>query len=419
MRCAILSSTLILSLVAQTAWGIDVFVRSPRHGEAVFGKIEVSVEVLSNEAIAAVEIHLDGVLAATLLSEPYTIVIDVGEVNVQHLIEVVARDVSGATAHGAVSTGTIPIDDEIDLELQQLYITATRGDERVLDLTEAHFTVLDNGIEQRRVTFERGDVPLTAVLLLDSSLSMQGSAFTSALAGARAFVQGMGPLDEAKVLVFSDRLLKATPFTGDPDVVTRGMDAVRPAGSTAINDHLYVALHELDARQGRRVIILLSDGIDVDSVLDMREIAWKAGRVQSVIYWIRPGSGAVLDRRRASVWRNAENQWQQTAALEETVISSGGRVHVLDRMEGAVAAFEEILQELRDQYVIGYYPSINRNDGSWHDVDVRVDAPGVSLRFRGGYFDDEYRSGDSGHPQLSAPMRDAPPGSEGSGSRSE
>jgi Ca-activated chloride channel family protein len=192
------------------------------------------------------------------------------------------------------------------------------------------------------------------------------------------------------------------------------VEGVRPSGSTAINDHLYVALHELDAQQGRRVIILLSDGIDVDSVLDMRDIEWKAGRVQSVIYWIRPGSGAVLDKRRASVWRDSEAQLRQTESLEETVTSSGGRVHVLERMEGAVAAFEEILQELRDQYVIGYYPSINRNDGSWHDVDVRVDEPGVTLRVRGGYYDDEYPSARPvrSSPTLSAPTAVGNPSSE-------
>jgi hypothetical protein len=216
MRVAILVFTVACGLVSQPARCIDVFVRSPRSGEAVFGKIEVSVEVLSNTAITVVEIHLDGRLVETLSQSPWSTFVDVGEANVQHLIEVVATDVSGATAHRAVTTGMIPIDDEIDLELQQLYVTATRRGEPVPDLEASQFAVFDNGIEQRRVTFERGDVPLTATLLLDSSLSMQGAAFTAAVAGARAFVQGMGPLDEAKVLVFSDRLLKATPFTSDP-----------------------------------------------------------------------------------------------------------------------------------------------------------------------------------------------------------
>jgi Ca-activated chloride channel family protein len=169
------------------------------------------------------------------------------------------------------------------------------------------------------------------------------------------------------------------------------MDEVEPTGSTSINDHLYLALQELDIRQGRRVIILLSDGVDVDSVLDMADVEWKAGHVQSVIYWIRPSTGADPSKKRASVWRTAEAQLRETDALATTVDTSGGRVHSIEEIDDAADAFRAILSELRDQYVIGYYPSRDLDDGTWHTVLVRTDEPDVDIRVRGGYYDDEFQ----------------------------
>ncbi|HVS62710.1 MAG TPA: VWA domain-containing protein [Thermoanaerobaculia bacterium] len=375
--------------VVEAAQAADVHVRTPREGEPVFGPVEVWIEVDSAERVAEVEVELDGVLVATLREAPYRTVVDVGQENVSHVILVTVTGASGARATVTRTTGAITIDEEVDLELQQLYVTVSRDGERVLDLDADRFRVLDDREPQVLVTFERGDVPLTAVLLIDASLSMEGEGLAAALSGARAFVEEMGELDEAKVIVFSDRLLAATTFTGDPAVVAEVVDRVTPSGSTAINDHLYFALSELGARPGRRVIVLLSDGLDVDSVLRMADVEWKAGRVQSVIYWIRPTFGAELDRPLASVWRDDAQQRREIEGLRETVRSNGGREYVIERIEDASTAFRELLAELGDQYVLGYYPTRNENDGAWHQVEVRVDEPRVDVGVRGGYYDSE------------------------------
>lgn len=377
-------------LVAKAAAGIVVSVHAPREGEAVFGQVEVDVEVLSTEAVVSVEIRLDGEVVARLAEPPYRAVVDVGQVNESHVFEITATDSLGASDTRAVLTGAIAVDDRVELELQQLYVTVTRKRRRVLDLDSHQFHILDNGQRQETVTFERGDVPLTAALLIDSSLSMEGEALAAALAGARAFVEGMGELDEAKVMVFSDRLLATTLFTSDSDVVSAVMKTVEPTGSTAINDHLFLGLKELEARQGRKVVVLLSDGLDVDSVLGMVDVEWKVGRVPTVLYWIRLLSGADLDRSQSSVWRDATEQKGESEALERVMTASGGRVFAIDHIEEAAGAFREILRELREQYVVGYYPSSDLDDGAWHQVELRVDSPGVKVRARGGYYDDRF-----------------------------
>jgi VWFA-related protein len=187
-------------------------------------------------------------------------------------------------------------------------------------------------------------------------------------------------------MLFSDRLLHVTPFTGDAAVVAAGLDAVDAEGGTALNDHLYAALKRLDAEQGRRVVILLSDGVDVESVLSIEDVLWKARRSQALVYWIRlvDLGGEALSR--TSAWRDSAGHAAERSGLEALVRESGGRVIDLPRIEAAPAAFRDVLAELRDQYVLGYYPSQNLDDGRWHRVSVRVTGP-HTVRAREGYVD--------------------------------
>ncbi len=386
MRGALGSIVLWLAVV-DAALGIDVFIHHPRDTEFVFGEVEVNVEVLSAVPVAEVEVKLDGEVVGILREPPYMLRVDVGEENRSRTFEITARDVHGESVTRTVVTPRLETNFELDLELQQLYVTVTRDGRRVLDLERDAFDVIDDGARQQIVTFERGDVPLTAVVLLDSSFSMRGEYLRAALAGARTFVENMRQLDQAKVIVFSDHVLGTTPFTGDPEVVASAMKSVEATGGTAINDHLYLALKELDRRQGRRVVILLSDGVDVESVLDMSDVDWKAGRTQTLIYWIRPSEVAQSSASYYSAWRNPEVHRREIDALKEIVQGSGGRIRDIDRIADAPVAFREILDELREQYVVGYYPSRNLNDGAWHKVRVRVRG-GVRVRARDGYYDD-------------------------------
>lgn len=383
-----LIAVLFLSLsLADVAAAIDLFVRQPREGKPVFGSVEVAVEVLSVEPVVQVEIRLNGEVMGRLSEAPYRLLVDVGQENRRHTFEITATDALGATVTRTIVTGRIEVNMSLDLELQQLYVTVARDNRRQLGLGREAFQVFDGDLPQEIVTFEGGDVPLTAVLLIDSSLSMRGENLKAALSGARTFIENMRALDLAKVILFSDRLLATTEFTSDPQVVASVMNEAEAVGGTAINDHLYMALKVLDDRQGRQVIILLSDGIDIESVLDMRDVAWKAGRMQSLIYWIRPAGSADPSRGYKSVWRNPEGHRREIEGLEQVIRASGGRIVDIDEISEAAVAFRGILDELREQYVLGYYPSVNLNDGAWRKVRVRVRGGG-RVRARGGYFDD-------------------------------
>lgn len=388
MKRRISAGFLLAILLAVPALAIDISVHNPRDGQVIFGTAEVELEVLSLHPVAEVVLTLDGVEVARLREEPFRTTIDFGEENRARTLEIIATDIHGEVARRTVVTGAIEVHEEVDLNLQQLYVTVTRGGERVLGLTAEDFQILDEGKRQTLVTFEGGDVPLTAVLMIDSSLSMEGEALRAALGGARTFVESMREFDEAKVLVFSDRLLASTPFTGDPAAVSAVMDTVEATGGTAVNDHLFLALEELDQRTGRQVVVLLSDGIDVESVLSMQDVAWKAGRMQSLIYWIRPSNATDLDNAYVSVWRDVAAYRQELDTLQRIVRGSGGSIREIAAYDEAAQAFRDILDELREQYVLGYYPATDRDDGSWHEVRIRLRQSGLGVRSRDGYIDD-------------------------------
>ncbi len=379
-------SVLLAVTPLQAAEDPHVTIVSPLPGRPVFGEVEFAVEVSPAGGIAAVELFVDGNFAGRPQRPPYRVRVDVGEENREHRFEAVVRGAAGGQSEALLVTPSLRVDDEVALELRQLYVTVTRGETRVLDLGRDDFTVLDGGERQQLVTFERGGVPLTALIMVDASFSMQGRPLEAAMRGAEAFVRGMKPLDRAKLLLFSDRVVHTTPFTGFAEVLTAGLRTVEAAGGTALNDHLYLALKLLEARQGRRVIVLLTDGIDVASVLGMRDVAWVARRSQALVYWIRLGRSMPWEQRFSS-WRNADEHRAERESLKELVTTSGGRILGLESIDDTETAFANVLAELREQYVLGYYPTRNTAGGAWHKVRVRLRRSGLAVRTREGYLD--------------------------------
>lgn len=358
---------------------------SPTADQPIFNKTEVQVAVSSTEKVTKVEIFVNGKLVGTATQAPWTVSFDAGESNIKREIKAVIHGASGATATHTIVTDPVHVDEQIDLRLQQLFITVTRGGARSLDLDQGDFRIFDNGKAQDIVTFGRGELPLTAVLLLDTSESMQGERIEAARRGATTFLNGLKDVDEASVVMFSDRLLRATPFVSEKKALFKALEETEATGGTAVNDFLYMSLKLLEPRVGRRVVILLSDGADVHSVVPMSEVLWKARTGQAMVYWIQ------LDENKhksyVSSWRSVEENDKEYQTLVKTVEESGGRIEKINSVNQLEGAFQAILHELREQYVLGYYPSDMKKDGRWHEVKVDVQRSGVKARTRDGYLD--------------------------------
>lgn len=388
LRGALPLLLLLLGAVAAPADELEVVIVEPESDATVFGMVEATVEVYPYDAaIDRVEFFLDNQFIEARRERPFRFSVDVGEENQAHQFLFVVVDANGGTTTVSQTTATLRSDLRVDVDLQQLYVAAESDGATVLDLGREEFSVVDDGDRQRLVTFERGDIPFSAVLLLDASSSMSGEPLRTALRAAETFVAGMAGLDEAKLILFSDRVVHETPFSNLTEVLKIGLDGVRAAGGTALNDAVFLAVLRLAARQGRKVVIILSDGIDPHSTLRMAQVRQAVRDDPAVLYWVRLVDGPNPDaRRHVSVWRNPDEHQEEITQLHQTVLESGGRILEIDGVDGVQSAFARILEELRAIYVLGYYPD-NRGSGRWRKVGVRVDRPGVRLRTQSGYLD--------------------------------
>lgn len=365
---------------------VQVKIVAPVPEQPVFGQVLFEVQVGGSEAVDRVEFLIDGKPVGVVRRPPYRLVAEVGDDNREREFRAVVYGAAGASAADRVVTLPVRVDEQMSVRLQQLFVTVMQGGSRTLNLAEKDFHILDNGQPQTIVTFDKGELPITAVLLLDTSESMNGDLLAAAVAGTRAFVGGMRPLDEAMLAMFSDQLLRSTEFTSDHQVLENAMTGVTARGGTAVNDYLYMALKLLEGRQGRRVVVLLSDGSDVNSVLSMSDVLRKAHSTQALIYWIQL-EGGEKHKSYTTSWRGHAANDRDYHDLARAVEESGGRIQPIARTSDIEGVFRSILQELREQFAIGYYPSNLKNDGAWHSVKVTVDESGCKIRTANGYVD--------------------------------
>lgn len=381
---AIVFSLGILALAGTAGAQVAVQFQTPAPDQPIFGPIDVQVGVRAPEPIDRVEIFVNGKLMGAAKAPPYKIQLDMGDENVQREFKAVAYTVSGASGTASLVTTPVAIHDEMNLKLRALFVSVIRDGQRNLALTQEDFRLIDNGVEQEIITFGRDELPLTAVLLLDTSESMGAKELEAVRRGAKAFLDGMKAEDEAMLALFSDRLLRFTPFTSNKTVLASAMEGTRSAGGTAVNDFLFLSLKALDARQGQRVVVLFSDGSDVHSVLPAADVLWKAQASPALIYWIQFGGE---HKSFTSAWRDFQANDREYENLAKAVKESGGRIVEVESAEMLEPAFRGILKELREQYALGYYPSTAKGDGSFHKVDVRVRGFGGRVRHREGYTD--------------------------------
>jgi len=395
MRRAEAVSVLLVFLCGARSAGAAprVSIVQPPAGQPVFGQIEVRAEVqAAGSPVRQVELYFDHVRVGVRTAPPYRWVVDAGQENAEHHIEVVAQDGAGGSSTASLTTPVLRADMEIDVRLQQIFVNLESNGKPFAGLGRGDFTILDDGVAQEIVTFEQGDVPFTAVLLLDASTSMRKGQLDTAVDGVRSFVRAMNRLDEAKLLLFDDSVLVETPFTNVPSILTLGLSGVEARGGTALNDALYLALKRLDDRLGRKVVVLLSDGVDVESVLPMKLVRGAVRQSQAALYWLRLRFEGERDegplQALYTTWRDAEGHRREMDELNATVLESGGRVEVLRSVDDVPAALKRLLGELRGQYVLGYAPSVHHGAGAWHPIKLEVrGAPGARARAQEGYLE--------------------------------
>ncbi len=262
------------------------------------------------------------------------------------------------------------------------------------DLSKDDIEVLEDNKDQQVFSFERQtDLPITIAMLIDISGSQQWTLPEEVAAGKTFFRHVLRPRkDLAAVVTFEHESVLVQDLTSDLDKLIRALDDVRvPAqsvtmrrggtppinnsgvGSTALYDSVYSVSSDLLKREaGRRVIILVTDGEDTSSSVKMREAIERTWRSEIIVYSIGIGGPMGVDQ----------------GTLKKIAAETGGRAFFPGRNPADLdAAYAQIDEDLRSQYILAYTPANGARDGSFRTIQVKVKNHGdLTVRHRRGYF---------------------------------
>jgi Ca-activated chloride channel homolog len=254
-------------------------------------------------------------------------------------------------------------------------VTNSRG-ELVTSLNQAAFTVFENGKRQPITLFRRDDIPVSLGLLIDNSGSMR-TLRSKVEAAALAFARASNPQDEMFVLNFADKARLDVPMTSDLHVLEAGIARVDSIGGTAMRDAIDMAEAYLrdHAKQDRRVLLVVTDGIDNASITTVNRIRQQAERAETVIDAI--GLFHEQDASRASAGRRE---------LQEIAERTGGVAYFPTSVEQIESVAVDLARQIRNQYTIAYAPLHQALDGSYRTIRLSVSGPDrYTVRTRAGY----------------------------------
>jgi len=267
----------------------------------------------------------------------------------------------------------------VHTELVAVPVAVTdRNGEHVGGLTQDNFQIFENGRLQPIAVFDHGDAPVTIGLVVDRSRSMRAKN-SSVMTAITALLKTSRPDDELFGVGFGDDVMfglaASRPFAGSAEELLAAMLAMPIDGRTAFYDGVAAALEHLEAgHAGRKVLIVISDGGDNESVKTSAEVLALARQSGAVIYAI----GTMSDD---------PDTRDEDAGLMKRLCRDTGGVSYFPRTPAAIVdAAERVARDIREHYTIGFVPGTRA--AGFHRIDVKVAAPGrarLHVRARTGY----------------------------------
>jgi len=274
---------------------------------------------------------------------------------------------------------------EVGIEVINLNVSITDARNRyVTDLLEKNFAVFEDGVRQDLTLFSHENLPISLVLMMDCSASMDEK-LKVAQDAAVGFVKTLTAQDLAQVVQFNDRRTVLQDFTSEHRLLEDAIRRTETSGPTALHNALYVSLKELDKQKSgrqlrRRAVVLLSDGEDTASLVSDDQVMELARKTEIAIYSISLRPGRSQDRNRLAFS-------QATHLLTTLSQETGGQVHFPNSLSELDTVYARVAEELRTQYTLGYVSSNKRRDGKWRRIVVRVpERDDLQIRHKIGYY---------------------------------
>lgn len=258
-----------------------------------------------------------------------------------------------------------------------VYVTVTDNDRRLVPgLLQEDFEVYDNGKPQQLTQFDNSALPISAVVMLDTSGSMTLT-LDLVKRAAEQFLIRLMPQDKALVGAFNDKIqmLPESGFTSDRDRLVAELKELDFGYPTRLYDAIYQSLAALRPLEGRKVVLVFTDGEDTASKLGRNDAVDRARDEDVMVYSV--GLENVFFNGQSRVRSSPDRGLKKLS--EET----GGGFFLLKKTDELGPTFTRVAQELHSQYLLGFSPALL--DGKIHRLEVKVKKPGMTARARKTY----------------------------------
>jgi Ca-activated chloride channel homolog len=349
-------------------------ITSPTDGTYVTGVARLTLVTDPLSAIRNVDQvrwFADGRLVCTATRAPFSCDWDAGPGITEHQIRAVALFRNGERQIDNVRTAAAEYAEIVEVDVVQITAVVTDREGRfVSGLRPEDFRILDDDRPQTLSHFASENIPLELVAAIDFSSSMT-DAIPTVKAAAKQFLGDLEPTDQVTLLGFNDNIFTLARRSAEPAVRAKALDRVAPWGGTALYDVLLMSMDVLGRQAGRHAVVVFTDGEDQSSRAPIETVIRRAEGSDATIYMI--GQGRAL--RATSL--------QQL--MRHLTSVSGGRAFFTEGADKLEAAFHEIIEDLRHQYLLSYAPPTGASDGGWHRIKVEAGGGKYSVRTRQGY----------------------------------
>jgi VWFA-related protein len=240
-------------------------------------------------------------------------------------------------------------------------------------LAATDLIISEDGVEQRFESFQEATAPMSIVLVMDASGSIK-PALQAIKDAAESFVTALRPNDPLALVQFADDVVFAHDFSTKRQLSFDAIAAHRASGGTALWDALHGSLAVLQRQEGRRAVVVVTDGRDENnpgtgpgSAHTAVEVLAQVQESDTTVYAI--GLGPRVDRE----------------ALQRIADSSGGAAYFPDDVSRLADQYRRVVEDLRRRYLVTYTSTNDKRDGAWRTVTITAARPGIAIRSRGGY----------------------------------
>ena len=364
-------AALTISLWAQAPADVpEIKILSPTEDAYVTGPTLLRASVSPADAVTGVTFFVDGRQVCALAARPFECEWDAGAAIAAHQVRAVATVKGGTRIVQTVRTKSVGYVERVDVDVVQVTVTVADGHGKfVRNIPKSAFHVFEDGRPQAATHFAAEDVPLELVAAIDISGSM-APAMPKVKKAVKEFLTDVPPQDAVTLLGFNDSIFTLTRKQTDPAERIKAVDRLAPWGSTALYDVLLRGVEMLGRQTGRKALVVFTDGEDQGSHATINDVERRLQSSDITLYMIGQGRGVTMEPLKK--------------IMERLSVPTGGRALFTDNVDELHTAFADLLDELSNQYLLGYQSTNSKRDDAWRKIKVDVDGH-HDVRARQGY----------------------------------